>query len=156
MCHPPLTTGMERIKILSALRSKDIILPPDLDNEQQLHIIKWLLNHDPSTRPTSNELLQSDYLPPPQVEEAELQEMVKHTLASHNSKSYRHLIDSCLQQTMDIKRDILYDLDSGELPDNFFVKQEYVRRCVTKIFQKHGAIQVAVPQLVPKGNHKSL
>ena len=49
------------------------------------------------------ELLQSDYLPPPQVEEAELQEMVKHTLANRNSKSYRHLVDSCLSQSMEIK-----------------------------------------------------
>ena len=31
MCHPPLTTGMERIKILSALRSKSIDLPMDFD-----------------------------------------------------------------------------------------------------------------------------
>ena len=64
--------------------------------DQQSYLIKWLLDHDPSLRPTSVELLQSDYLPPPQVEEAELQEMVKHTLASRNSKSYRHLVDSCL------------------------------------------------------------
>ena len=64
--------------------------------DQQSYLIKWLLDHDPSLRPTSVELLQSDYLPPPQVEEAEMQEMVKHTLASRNSKSYRHLVDSCL------------------------------------------------------------
>ena len=102
-------------------------------------------------RPTSMELLQSDYLPPPQVEEAELHEMVKHTLASRNSKSYRHLVDSCLGQTMDIKNDIIYDLDVQELPNRFFVKQEYVRRRIQKVFEKHGAVQVAVPQLAPKG-----
>ena len=91
MCTPALTTGMERIKVLSALRTKDILLPEDFDQTAglQAKIIRWLLVHDPSSRPTSWELLQSDYLPPPQVEEAQLQEMVKHTLASHNSKSYR-------------------------------------------------------------------
>ena len=100
-------------------------MPEDFEalysGQQCYTIIKWLLNHDPSMRPTSMELLQSNYLPPPQVEEAELQEMVKHTLASRNSKSYRHLVDSCLGQTMDIKNDIIYDLDV-ELPNRFFVK----------------------------------
>lgn len=27
MCHPPLSTGMERVKILNALRQPDIVLP---------------------------------------------------------------------------------------------------------------------------------
>ena len=59
MCHPPLTTGMERIKILSALRCKSIDLPMDFDlGDQQSYLIKWLLDHDPSLRPTSVELLQ--------------------------------------------------------------------------------------------------
>ena len=146
MCHPPLVTGMERIKVLSALRSKEVLLPGDFEAEQQKYIIQWLLNHDPALRPTSMELLQSDYLPPPQVEEAELQEMVKHTLASHSSKAYRHLINACLEQTMDITRDVIYDIDV-ELPDKFFVKQEYVRRGIMNVFRKHGAIQVPVPQL---------
>ena len=37
MCHPPLTTGMERIKVLTDLRSKDVRFPPDasLDDEQR-------------------------------------------------------------------------------------------------------------------------
>ena len=157
MCHPPLTTGMERIKILSSVRSKDIILPNECDeiiNVQQKSVIKWLLNHDSSARPTSLELLKSDYIPPPQVEEAQLQEMVKHSLANRNSKSYRHIIDSCLDQSLDRIRDIKYDTD---LPKNilkmkkFGIKQEHLRKLITKIFQLHGAIQISVPQLLPKG-----
>ncbi len=70
MCYPPLTTGMERIKILSDLRSAEVKLPKDFDESllvQQAYIIRWLLSHDPSSRPNSQELLSSDYLPPPQV-----------------------------------------------------------------------------------------
>ena len=155
MCTPALTTGMERIKVLSALRSKDILLPEDFDQTAglQAKIIRWLLGHDPSSRPTSWELLQSDYLPPPQVEEAQLQEMVKHTLASHNSKSYRHLIDACLSQSMDLKRDVIYDIDL-ELPKDlkqFLLKQEVARAAIVEVFKKHGAILVTSPQLTPKG-----
>ena len=43
----------------------------------QAYIIRWLLNHDPSQRPTAQELLASDYLPPPQMEEAELNEVLR-------------------------------------------------------------------------------
>ena len=154
MCQAPLSTGMERIKVLSALRTKDIILPSEFADPLQTKIIRWLLHHDPSSRPTSLELLQSDYLPPPQVEEAQLQEMVRHTLASHNSKSYRHLVDACLGQTMDVKRDVIYDIDL-ELPlhdlKNFFVKQEFARTAILDIFRRHGAIHVTSPQLTPKG-----
>ena len=80
--------------------------------------------------------------------------MVKHTLANRTSKSYGHLIDACLDQSLDIKRDIIYDMD---LPKNmikmrkYFLKQEHLRKIITKVFQKHGAIQIAVPQLTPKG-----
>jgi translation initiation factor 2-alpha kinase 4 len=89
-----------------------------------------------------------------QVEEAELQEMVKHTLANHTSKSYRHLIDACLSQNMDIKRDIIYDMDlpnTIHVAKKFFLKQEYVRKVTQRVFQRHGALQVPLPQLLPKG-----
>ena len=70
MCYPPLQTGMERIKVLSSLRSKEILIPSEgkeIMNDTQINIIRWLLNHDPSKRPTSHELLTSDHLPPLQV-----------------------------------------------------------------------------------------
>ena len=70
MCYPPLQTGMERIKVLSSLRSKEILIPSEgkeIMNDTQINIIRWLLNHDPSRRPTSHELLTSDHLPPLQV-----------------------------------------------------------------------------------------
>ena len=101
---------------------------------------------DSTVSKTDNFYLTPNFL----VEEAELQEMVKHTLSSRNSKSYRHLFDSCLGQTMEIKHDIIYDLDV-DLPNKFFVKQEYVRKRIQKVFERHGAVQVAVPQLTPKG-----
>lgn len=44
---------------------------------RQTHIVRWLLDHEPSHRPTAQELLQSDYLPPPQMEEAELNEVLR-------------------------------------------------------------------------------
>ena len=49
-------------------------------------------------------LLQSDHLPPPLVEEAELREMVRHTLANDKGKAYHHLVEACLGQTMNLSQ----------------------------------------------------
>ena len=90
MCYQPPRTGMERIKVLTDLRSPSIQFPADFDEAsllmQQSHILRLLLDHDPTRRPNSQGLLQSDHLPPPVVEEAELRELVRHTLASGKSK----------------------------------------------------------------------
>lgn len=43
MCYKPLKTGMERVKVLLNLRSKDVILPSDVseaDMPHQVHIFR--------------------------------------------------------------------------------------------------------------------
>ncbi|XP_012255300.2 eIF-2-alpha kinase GCN2 [Athalia rosae] len=161
MCYKPLNTGMERVKLLLNLRSREIILPPeftDTDTPHQVRLLKWLLNHDPSLRPTSQELLASEYLPPPQLEEAELQEMVRHTLSNRQSKAYKHLIDCCLAQKVTPAEDITYDMN---LPTRGFAScptsklqflQENVKSKVIGVFQKHGGICLGSPLLMPKSS----
>ena len=64
---------------MNALRSSDIVLPDDWDRStrpQQTYIVKWLLGHDPGSRPTSDQLLASDWLPPIMVEESIMNSMV--------------------------------------------------------------------------------
>jgi len=49
MTYKPLTTGMERVKILLNLRSKDIIFPTDMaetDMPHQIHILRWEIQFD--------------------------------------------------------------------------------------------------------------
>ena len=43
MCYKPLITGMERVKILLNVRSKEIILPDDMteaDMPNQIHLLR--------------------------------------------------------------------------------------------------------------------
>ena len=43
MCNKPLTTGMERIKTILNLRSKEIILPPEMtevDMSNKVHLLR--------------------------------------------------------------------------------------------------------------------
>ncbi|XP_022808965.1 eIF-2-alpha kinase GCN2-like isoform X3 [Stylophora pistillata] len=67
MCHMPLTTSVERVKVLGDLRTEGIIFPTDFDHEglvKETVVLKWLLKHTPEERPTSQELLQSQFVPP--------------------------------------------------------------------------------------------
>ncbi|XP_070151406.1 eIF-2-alpha kinase GCN2 isoform X2 [Polyergus mexicanus] len=159
MTYKPLTTGMERVKILLSLRSKEIVFPSDIvetDMPHQVHIIRWLLNHDPSQRPTAQELLSSAYLPPPQLEETELQEMVRHTLSNTQSKAYKYLVASCFTQDVTPAEDITYDMNlpargmPSVLSSKKQVLQENVKQKIIEIFQKHGGICLTTPLLMPK------
>lgn len=109
-------------------------------------MINWLLNHNSSVRPSSTELLQSSMLPPPQLEEAELQEMVRHTLSNTQSKSYKHLVASCFQQKMTVSEDLVYDMDmtsSAGLQQTAWIFQT-LQEVFVKHCQRRGAIYFKV------------
>ncbi|XP_057339268.1 eIF-2-alpha kinase GCN2-like isoform X1 [Microplitis mediator] len=119
MCYKPPETKMERVTILQKVRSKEIILPFDMTETEmphQIHLLRWLLNHDPNQRPTAQELLTSEYLPPPLLEEAELQEMVQHTLSNSQSKAYKYMIASCFAQEVTPAENINYDMSVPNRP----------------------------------------
>ncbi|XP_043791915.1 eIF-2-alpha kinase GCN2 isoform X2 [Apis laboriosa] len=159
MCYKSLTTGMERIKILLNLRSKEIIFPSEMqqaDMSRQIHILRWLLNHDPSQRPTAQELLSSEYLPPARLEETELQEMIRRTLSNNQSKAYKYLISCCFMQEVSPADDITYDMN---LPSrghiNFIAWRKYqegVKSKVIEVFQRHGGVYLGTPLLIPKSH----
>uniref|UniRef100_A0A0C9QMD1 non-specific serine/threonine protein kinase n=1 Tax=Fopius arisanus TaxID=64838 RepID=A0A0C9QMD1_9HYME len=154
----PLATGMERVKVLSDVRTKDIVLPHDfMENVKTnvINLLRWLLNHDPSQRPTSQELLSSEYLPPPQLEEAELQEMVRHTLSNNQSKEYKYLIACCFSQEVTPAEYITYDTNLLPPKNNFSLMKtdllrEYVKSKIVEVFRKHGGMNVTTPLLMPK------
>ncbi|XP_068966649.1 eIF-2-alpha kinase GCN2 isoform X3 [Bombus flavifrons] len=159
MCYKPLTTGMERIKVLLNLRSKEIILPSEIqqaDMSRQIHILRWLLNHDPSQRPTAQELLSSEYLPPARLEETELQEMIRRTLSNNQSKAYKYLISCCFTQEVSPADDITYDMNLPSRGHINFIAwrkhQEGVKSKVIEIFQRHGGVYLGTPLLIPKSH----
>lgn len=74
-------------------------------------VITWLLNHDPAVRPTAVELLKSEHLPPPQMEESELHEVLHHTLANVDGKAYRTMMSQIFAQRISPAIDYTYDSD---------------------------------------------
>ncbi|XP_054730561.1 eIF-2-alpha kinase GCN2 [Anastrepha obliqua] len=165
MARPPFSTGMERVHTIVALRTATILLPDDMltdnRNEKTIKILRWLLNHDPAQRPTAEELLSSDLVPPAQLEANELQEMLRHVLANPQSKAYKHLVARCLQQQSDELLEYTYHLGSSRNMKSWSSSIsldglvslnpifEFVKSKVVALFRKHGAIEVDTPLLSP-------
>ncbi|KAL1304425.1 hypothetical protein AAFC00_003423 [Neodothiora populina] len=75
MCYP-LKTAMERHQVILQIREKVHVLPPAFANSEkskQADVIMSLINHTPSERPSSHELLRSGKLPVPLEDETILQ-----------------------------------------------------------------------------------
>uniref|UniRef100_A0A8C7VVB0 non-specific serine/threonine protein kinase n=1 Tax=Oncorhynchus mykiss TaxID=8022 RepID=A0A8C7VVB0_ONCMY len=148
MSYRPMTTGSERISVLSQLRMVSLKF-----NETKLSdVIGWLLNHDPALRPTAQELLKSDLLPPPQMEESELHEVLQHTMANVNGKAYRTMVNQLFSQNTSPVMDYTYDIDlhKGSFNFNSAKLQQYVYETITRIFKKHGAVRLQTPLLLPR------
>lgn len=155
MSYRPMTTGAERISVLSQLRAEPIYFPEDFHTYEQgtqRKVIEWLLNHDPALRPTAQELLKSELLPPPQMEESELHEVLQHTMANVNGKAYRTMVGQLFAQNTTPVMDYTYDIDlhKGSFSFNSAKLQQYVHETITRIFKKHGAVRLQTPLLLPR------
>uniref|UniRef100_A0A8V0ZSX6 non-specific serine/threonine protein kinase n=1 Tax=Gallus gallus TaxID=9031 RepID=A0A8V0ZSX6_CHICK len=155
MSYHPMSTASERIFVLGQLRLPSILFPQDFDevkHAKQRLVITWLLNHDPAARPTAVELLKSEHLPPPQMEESELHEVLHHTLANVDGKAYRTMMSQIFSQRISPAIDYTYDSDT--LKGSFSVWgakiQQHVCEIVSRIFKRHGAIKLHTPLLMPR------
>ncbi|XP_068018973.1 eIF-2-alpha kinase GCN2 isoform X2 [Melanerpes formicivorus] len=155
MSYHPMSTASERIFVLGQLRLPTTVFPKDFDevkHAKQRTVITWLLNHDPAARPTAVELLKSEHLPPPQMEESELHEVLHHTLANVDGKAYRTMMSQIFSQRISPAIDYTYDSDM--LKGSFSVWaakiQQHVCELVSRIFKRHGAIKLHTPLLMPR------
>ncbi|XP_077411506.1 eIF-2-alpha kinase GCN2 [Vanacampus margaritifer] len=159
MSYRPMITGAERISVLSQLRVEAIHFPDDYSRYEQgtqRKVIEWLLKHDPVLRPTAQELLKSELLPPPQMEESELHEVLQHTMANINCKAYRSMVAQLFSQINSPVMDFTYDIDlhKGSFSFSSAKLQQYVYETITRIFKKHSAVRLQTPLLLPK--HRKL
>ncbi|KAM8915910.1 eIF-2-alpha kinase GCN2 isoform 2-T2 [Spinachia spinachia] len=155
MSYRPMTTGAERISVLSQLRVEPMNFPEDFtayEQGTQRKVIEWLLKHDPALRPTAQELLKSELLPPPQMEESELHEVLQHTMANINGKAYRTMVGQLFAQNTSPVMDYTYDIDlhKGSFSLNSAKLQQHVYETITRIFKKHGAVRLQTPLLLPR------
>ncbi|KAG9268185.1 eIF-2-alpha kinase GCN2 [Astyanax mexicanus] len=155
MSYRPMATASERITVLSQLRKESIDFPEDFGDYEsgaQKKVICWLLNHDPARRPTAVELLKSDLLPPPQMEESELHEVLQHTMANVMGKAYRTMVNQLFSQNPSHVMDYTYDIDmhKGSFNISSAKLQQYVYETITRVFRKHGAVRLQTPLFLPR------
>ncbi|KAG6441949.1 hypothetical protein O3G_MSEX002145 [Manduca sexta] len=149
MFHPPLETGMERMMILTNLRTKDITVPREFeveDNAKQIHVIRWLLNHEASLRPTCAELLSSEHVPRP-VPEGALSGLLSHALSDRGARGYQRLVAACLDQRLSPAEDYTYHNGMKVKPGETLAA---VKDAVIKVFRSHGASEFSPPLLMPR------
>ena len=77
----------------------------------QVELIRMMLTHNTEQRPLTEELLQSELLPPPVMEESELNEVLRSTIANPESRAYKLMVHTLHSQPVDIATDFTYDLD---------------------------------------------
>lgn len=152
MCFA-LSTGMQRVIVLNELRNGKF--PDDFPAHyvNQKKIIKILLSPQPKDRPNSFELLRSDLLPP-KLEDEYIKECVR-TIANPNTPYYDKLMTAMFSQSADRHKDFTYDYQTNvetsfdPFSHIFF---DHIRDQMTKVFRRHGAIDVSAPLLVPKND----
>ncbi|KAJ5626841.1 hypothetical protein N7528_004268 [Penicillium herquei] len=157
MCHP-LPTGMERDQTLRAIREPVHELPATFQQSEKVvqgQIIESLLSHSPSERPTAAELLSSGRIPL-QVEEETFRRAIVHLLSDPNSPDYKKILSAIFSQSPKKFEDIAWDMDSrGSPAANELLLQGLVKKKLTSIFRRHGAVESERQMLIPRSHHYS-
>ncbi|KAI8137092.1 kinase-like domain-containing protein [Fennellomyces sp. T-0311] len=171
MCYT-FSTGMQRAIVLQEVRNGRF--PDDFPTGygNQRKIIERLLSPQPKDRPNSFELLRSDLLPP-KLEDEYIKECVR-TIANPNTPYYHKLMSAMFSQSSDNHKDFSYDYQSASIfimensstvYTNLGLQQsetafdpfshifyERIREQMSKVFRRHGAIDISPPLLIPKNS----
>lgn len=142
-------TSMERYQLLGDLRSPAVKFPSSWDKVRfasQTQIIRELLDHDPSKRPTPMAMLRSPLLPP-KMEDEYVQELLR--LAANPTSVHRHELIHALfsRPQTDALRD--YTFDTGAQGEEDDVLVGVVCSFLRKLFKCRGAVPVHPPLLFP-------
>ncbi|KAJ4339443.1 eukaryotic translation initiation factor 2-alpha kinase [Didymella glomerata] len=155
MCYP-LGTAMERDKEIRILRERKHALPAEFDNQKSLEgsIIKSLLNHRPSERPSCAELLRTGKVPV-HIEDEAVKEALK-ALSDRNSPHYAKMMTALFSQKPDTQaKDYTWDMGTTAqaIKANDVLLQNLVKDRLAMIFRSHGAVEVQRQLLLPWSDH---
>eukprot|EP01087_Luapelamoeba_hula_P021459 TRINITY_DN7508_c0_g1_i2.p1 TRINITY_DN7508_c0_g1~~TRINITY_DN7508_c0_g1_i2.p1 ORF type:complete len:1685 (-),score=296.46 TRINITY_DN7508_c0_g1_i2:8-5062(-) len=149
MCYPFATAG-ERAEVLMNLRKH--VFPPGFEEKHPVEadLIMWLLQDNPNNRPTTMELLKSDLLPP-KLEEEILKEAVR-AITQPGTTIYSLLMEKLFTQVPDAHLDYTYEPHTGTKRHNTLeeVLREEICDGIVQVFQRHNAICLQTPLLMPK------
>lgn len=148
MCIP-FRTGAERRDVLVRLRQPVPEFPPNFAREHstKCELCRWLLQEDPAKRPSTGEILSSDFLPP-KLEEEILKEAIRSVMTQRNTSLFDHLLTRLFTLAPEPHLDYTYGAALAPLPDLYW--REKVNSRVARIFKRHGAVAHDTTSLVPQ------
>jgi translation initiation factor 2-alpha kinase 4 len=152
----PLGSGMERAQVLSKLREADIAFPPEFWTDKrtvQGNIIKTLLSHNPTERPSSMELLNSGKLPF-MIEDKTIKHALQ-SLSDPNTPYHSQVMQALFSQNTKEYKNHTYDTDKTEYSAQDLLLQSLVKERLTDIFRTHGAVETSRPLLMPRSKFYS-
>lgn len=149
---------MERAQVLSKLREPEITFPPDFSIDKRKdegEIIKSLLNHNASQRPTSVELLNGEKLPF-MVEERAIRHALA-ILADPKKPGYQQVMNALFSQHPMEYKDHTYDTNPSVNPPrwNQLLLHGVIEDTLTDIFRRHGAVEHDRPLFMPRNKQYS-
>ncbi|KAJ9657341.1 eukaryotic translation initiation factor 2-alpha kinase [Neophaeococcomyces mojaviensis] len=150
MCFP-FKTATERIKWLQSINNDPCKLPGRFDEEEfkvQGRIIKSLLSHTPSERPSANDLLLDPEIPEPLEEEKE-QRFVER-LVHGDPEQFQRVMQNFMSKTATRSQLLAYsaiDQDDFEQPDQYLVN--FIQQKLAEVFKAHGGVEEARETVFP-------
>ncbi|ERF70092.1 hypothetical protein EPUS_00279 [Endocarpon pusillum Z07020] len=154
ICHPRML-GQERVLELNKIRQKAYVLPPMFQEPEysvQGDIIKMLLTHRPSERPSAAELFRSGKIPEP-VEDEKLRKFVA-GMAESGSSEYHKLVSSLFAQKPNRVQEFAWHRQIRTPPAvDQLLMANMVRERLASIFRRHGAVEVKRKLLFPRSEH---
>ncbi len=154
ICHPRML-GQERVLQLNQIRKKDHELPSmflDPDYAVQGEVIRMLLTHRPSERPSAAELFRSGKVPEP-VEDEKLRKFVA-SMAESGSPEYHKLVSSLFSQKLNRVHQFAWHQQAQNSPTaDLLLMSTMVRDKLTSIFRRHGAVETKRKLIFPRSEH---
>lgn len=154
----PMNTAMERVYILRDLRNAKVIFPPAFEaskyNEPR-KIIRSLLDHDPSKRPSAQQLLASGILPIPNKDKT-IKEVIRSLVdPSPSSPWLSQVCRALFTRPLKTAQVFLYDRaiagEGSKSDSRDSLLQAQMIEQIEATFRNHGAIKVNNrPLLFPK------
>ncbi|KAJ2356263.1 eukaryotic translation initiation factor 2-alpha kinase, partial [Coemansia sp. RSA 2611] len=116
----------------------------------QYQIIRRLLDHNPRSRLSSAELLESDMMPP-KMEDEYIRDTIK-TIANPSQPYFAKLLESLFALSTDKHIDATYDYRSNDIQAEQLntVFLDRIRELMTRVFRTHAAVELSTPALTPK------
>ena len=148
----PFQTMMERVTILKELKESGN-LPKEFEaakeNQNEIDIIRKLLQRNAEARPSAEELLKSGLLPV-KDEGDHLRDAIR-AISNPKSKQYAKISEAFFSQSFNQAQDFAFDyLERKPFSYKAMIQHNSAQGKLESIFQRHAAIKLDIPLLLPK------